>query len=110
MMAAAGWRNRKRKTAGALELKSCASDERKDVAGNSVSARAATAPVIPVTIVAAKPTPMAPTCRHCGMKVKLPARFDNQTAVSDNVASSKRVLPRYKQRNRIRPLDRSPAT
>ena len=88
-----------------LELKSRKSDERSDVAGNKVSASAVTAPEIPAIIVASRPTPIAVSSRHLRMKVNPRLLFDNQAAVSDSVASRRSVLPRCKQRKKIRPAD-----
>src|SRR6266404_6076367 len=100
-----GWSSRTRKRAGVPERKSCASEEASEVDGNRVSARAVTVPVIPVTIVASRPSPIELTWRHLPMRVKLLLPFDNQLAVSDSVARSRSVLPKCKQRKRIRPAD-----
>ena len=73
------------------ELKSCARDEGSDVDGKKVSARAATAPAIPVTMVVSKPSPIELTSRHLPMRVKrlLPFGRKSFLQVSDHIFNKK---------------------
>jgi hypothetical protein len=70
MTARTGWSSRKCKRAGLSEVKSCNTDTRSDVAGKSVSPRAAAVPVIPMASTASKPTTTALTSMRFWINVK----------------------------------------
>ncbi len=59
MTTAIGWRTLKRNRVGLLDEKSCATACRSESAGETVSPRVASEPVIPMTITNTRPSPIA---------------------------------------------------